>query len=142
MHVTRPKFYGSTGCAARVSEKDVHIGGVGLHNHEHLGACERLKAVQVKCVRLQELYTCAAWRRGQLRGNGMQGVPAAIEPQYPVRNYPADKESASISSLFCISVLATGPRNHRNTGAYHILASRKVSFKLLLAMTTNSCEER
>ena len=83
----------STGCAARVSEKDVHIGGVGLHNHEHLGACERLKAVQVKCVRLQELYTCAAWRRGQLRGNGMQGVPAAIEPQYPVRNYPADKES-------------------------------------------------
>ncbi len=33
--------------------------------------------MQVKGVRMQQLYACAAVRRGQLRSDGMQGMPAA-----------------------------------------------------------------
>lgn len=61
---------------ARVFEEDVHIRCVWLHHHQHFGACERLEAVQVEGVCLQQLYSCAARRRRQLRSNGMQGVPA------------------------------------------------------------------
>lgn len=63
---------------ARVFEEDVHIRCVRLHHHEHLCACERLEAVQVECVGLQQLYAGAAGRRGQLRCNCMQGVPAPL----------------------------------------------------------------
>lgn len=49
------------GCSdIRVFEQDVYIWGARLHNHDHLGACQRLEAVQIKRVRFQQLYARAA----------------------------------------------------------------------------------
>ena len=60
----------------RVFEQDVYIWGARLHNHDHLGACQRLEAVQIKGVRFQQLYACAAQDWRELCCNGMQGMPA------------------------------------------------------------------
>lgn len=105
-------MFSSEGCGARVSKEDVHIGGIGLHNHKHFGACERLKAVQVECVRLQQLYTSAAWRRGQLRCNGVQGVPVAskLEPSVCVLMQGLLPPVLSISSMV---------QSYRDSGLRH-----------------------
>ena len=45
---------------SRVSEQDVHIRGAWLCNHDHLGACQGLEAVQIKGVCLKKLDAGAA----------------------------------------------------------------------------------
>ena len=49
--------------ASHILQHLSHIWGIGLGHHEEFGACQRLEAVQVKAVRLQELHAGAVWDR-------------------------------------------------------------------------------
>lgn len=53
--------------------------------------CERLKAVEIEGICLEELDAGATDGRGELLGDGVHGVPEACHPQAVVRVHPSGR---------------------------------------------------
>ena len=110
------------GISLRVPQQRFNIRSGGLCDEQELGISQCLEAVQVERVCLQQLDPGASRHRAELRCYFVQAMPARSVPVAVVTRL----------LMHCVTLRADW------AVAYHMLASRSVSFVLTLVCDMNS----